>query len=232
MRSIIITIVSMVVVVALVIYFGIGSIGSSDKNEEDWFDDSTSNAMVNASWGLEIKIDYKDGTTDIIGAIIPTFDVTFRDKKVDCFRYILSARGISNEYNEIEIDLSDFNVIATIKDEDGTLGNEIYEDYAYLKMDNKWLEVYQVQVDADDLETLESNRTYNLSFMPSGSVSYRGSSTGGWEFIPLPYYFYLHFSVNEDIPDEPDTGYDPDETGEGTEEKWIEVDISSGTYEE
>ena len=229
MKSIFITGIVIIAVISLVLVFGFSTIGDRKKSEKNW-DVSDEYGSVNGTWGTELIVEYEDGTTENLNS--PLLEITFKDKKVDNFEFILSTKGTSNEYNSIEIDMSAFGVLVTIKDQEGQWGTEaVFEDVIYLEMDGIWYNAYAVRVEAGELETLEEDRSYNLSFAPSGSITYRGTATGSWTYIPLPNWFYLNFYVNGDsdgdgIPNDEDPDYDPDDNGEG--EKWIEVGLDSG----
>lgn len=234
MKSVLITGIAITMAILLVLIFGFSTIGDRNRSEKDW-DVYDEYGSVNGTWGTEIIVEYEDGTTENLNAPLPIFEVTFKDKKVSNFKYLLSTRGTSNNYNAIEIDMSGFEVLTVIKGQEGQWEMVTASDIINLDMDGKWKEVYSIQVDASGLEILEIDRSYNLSFTPSGSIVYRGTSSGSWTYVPLPNWFYLNFYVNGDsdgdgIPNDEDPDYDSDETGEGEvdEEKWIEVEVSTG----
>jgi len=221
MKSILTAGIVLFSLIALIVYFGFTMTSERNRSEDPW-EGSDEHGSVNGSWGVEIIVEYEDGSTENLNNPLP-LEIAFRDEKVTNFRYILSSRGTSGDYSTIEIDMSDFIVLTTIHGEDGEWGQEgTFEDIINLDMDGNWVEVYGVQVDASTLESLEVNRTYNLSFAPSGSITYRGSSAGSWNYIPLPNWFYINFKVRTESDD---NGYDPYDD----EERWISVEVSSGT---
>ena len=235
MRSIIITGIIILIVISLILVFGFSTIGSRNRTEENW-DISDSYGSVNGTWGTEIIVEYEDGTIENLNEPLPILGITFKDKKVNNFQYILSSRGTSDEYNVIEIDMSDFAVLTTVEDQDGEWGDvEVSSDIITLDMDGTWYNLYSVQVDANELQVLQVDNTYNLSFTPSGSITYRGTVSVSWTYVPLPNWFYLNFLVNGDIdddgiPNDEDPDYDPDEPDipDEPDEVWIEVEFTSG----
>lgn len=211
--------ITIVLLVALVIYFGLAT-GERAKSEEDWFS-TTSQGSVNGTWGTSVEVEYADGHTDVLNVASPLFEIEikFKDKKVSNFKYILSTKGASDEYDSIEIDMSEFEVITYVGDQDEEKqweGEATYGDTITLDMDGEWAEAYRIQVDADELEMLEVGDAYNLSFTPSGAINYRGSATGDWINVPLPDWFYIQFNVKEESTNG---------NGNGDGDKWIEVEL-------
>jgi len=203
--------ITIVLLVAVVIYFGLGA-GERARSEEDWH-----LTTINATWGTSIEVEYADGNTELLNVRpLLEVDIKFKDKKVLSFKYILSSKGISEEYDSIEIDMLDFEVIIYVGDDNETQWEqeETYGNRVTVDMDGEWRDVYCVQVDADDLEMLDVGSGYNLSFTPSGTINYRVSAASDWISVPLPSWFYIHFNVMEETTDD---------NGDG--DKWIEVEL-------
>ena len=197
------------IIIGVVIILEFSGIGERIRTPEPW-----NVSDVDGAWGTEIIVEYEDGSTDNLNGPLPSLSVFFRDKKVDNFKYILSSKGTSDIYDSIEIDMSGFVVLTTITDQEDTeWGREtVSNDVISLDMDGEWNDVYIVQVDASSLEILDVGGIYNLSFTPSGSIVYRSSLEDIWADVPIPDWFYLRFSVNED---------------EDEEDRWIQVELSS-----
>lgn len=222
MKSMLITGIAIVMIILLILVFGFNTISERRRSEADW-GVSDKYGTVNGTWGTEIIVEYEDGTIENLNNPLPTFDISFRDKKVDNFKYILSSRGTSIEYNAIQVDMSNFQIIITVEtatnDRQTVFAEIVSEGLIELDMDGSWRNMYSVQVDTSELEILEEqgilemNHSYNLSFTPTGSITYRGASAGEWTAVPLPNWFYLIFYVN----------------GDADGEKWIEVEVSSQT---
>jgi len=210
--------ITIVLAVALVVYFGLAA-GERARSEEDWH-----LTTINGTWGTSIEVEYDDGHTDILNVARPLFEfeIKFQDQKVSNFKYILSSKGTSEQYDSIEIDMSDFEVITYVGDQDEEKQwerEEIYGDIITLDMDGEWEDVYCVQVDADELEMLDIGDAYNLSFTPSGTINYRSSAIGDWISVPLPNWFFIQFNVKEAISDD---------DGNGDGDKWIQVELGEG----
>jgi len=209
--------VAVIIAILLISLFWFISISEGGKYEENWgFSDGS--GWVTGIWGTELIVEYEDGTIENLNDPLPLFEIFFGNKKVSNFKYIISSKGTSAEYDIIEIDLSSFEVLTDVKDQEGQWGTVSDNDIISLDLDGEWKEIYSVQVDASELEVLDVDRIYNLSFIPSGSITFRGS--GSWTQLPIPSWFYLNFKVQEE-----DTG----NGGNGEPEKWIEVEIGSGT---
>ena len=145
------------------------------------------------------------------------------DKKVSNFKYILSSKGTSDQFNAIDVDMSDFQVLIKVSGESKEWGrNETAGTAITVDMDGLWHEIYRIQVDSSELSALDIG-FYNMSFIPFGSMEWRGSLSDDWTFIKLPSTFYLNFDVV--IEDTDDDGFLDDE------EKQIEVELISGTSE-
>jgi len=206
------------IIVLFIAFFGFTR-GDDSKVEEPWNPSSPDN-YVDGTWGTSLEVEYIDGVTETLNDA-PLVDITFRSSKVKEFRYILYSKISSETYNAIEIDMSNFDVLTLIKSQGDTkFGVKTETEILNIDADGTWYEVYRVVVSATELESLEAGYSYNLSFTPSGSIGYRGSSTGTWTDVTLPDWFYLTFSVNAEDPDDPD---DPDG------DKWIEIELSSET---
>ncbi len=210
MKSILIAGITAIIFIALVLYFAVNLTSGDGIFEEEWGTGYGDSGLVNGSWGTKVQVNYEDGSTEVLGSITPIFGVSYQDKKVDNFQYILSSKITSDTYNSVELDLSGFSVIVSIP---GYESEDWYEwtliTEGNIGTDEDWYQVYTVQVFASELDRLDVDRSYNLTFTPSGSVGYRTSSTGDWISSPLPSYFYVNFNVKSDYV--------------------IEVEISSGT---
>ena len=216
MKATVIAGVAIIIAIILISMFWFISISDRGKYEENWgFSDGS--GWVTGTWGTELIVEYEDGTSENLNDPLP-FEISFGNKKVSNFKYIISSKGTSAEYDAIEVDMSSFEVSTDIKDQEGQWGTVSDNDIISLDMDGEWKEIYSVQVDASELESLEVGFTYNLSFIPSGSITFRGS--GSWTQLPLPSWFYLTFKVKTDYSPDPDDPY--------VEERWIEVEIGSG----
>ena len=222
MKSFIIAGIMILVLITIVLLLGFSKVGERIRSEDDW-DVSDEYGSIDGSWGTELIVEYMDGSSENLNDPLPTMEVFFRNKKVKDFKYILSSRGSSDTYDSIEMDISGFDVLVTVQDMEGEWGIvSKSDDITILEMDDEWRDIYIVQVDASDLEILEVNKTYNLSFTPSGSIKYHGSSTGRWIDIPLPNWYYIRFIIKSEIVDP----YHPPEIGE----KWVEVEVKGEKF--
>ena len=213
MKSLSIVGVAIIIAILLISLFWFISISDRGKYEENW-GISDGSGWVTGTWGTELIVEYEDGSTENLNDPLP-FEISFGNKKVSSFKYVLSLKGTSAEYDAIEVDMSSFEVLTDIKDQEGQWGTVSDNDIISLDMDGEWKEIYSVQVDANELEVLDVDRTYNLSFIPSGSITFCGS--GSWTQLSLPNWFYLNFKVKTDYSPDPDD-----------EERWIEVELGSG----
>lgn len=214
---IIIAIVSLLIIISIVILIGFNTTGERNRDEKKW--DST--VDIDGNWGVELFVEYEDGTLENLNTPLPIMGVYFKENKVDNFRYVLSTKGTSNNYDSIDIDLSNFEIKIKVKDQEGTWGfEETYDDIINIPLNGEWKDVYTIQVDALQLESLPLDISYNLTFTPSGSITYRGGSTGDWNHAPLPSYYYIKFTARgEDLED------DIDEIIDEPGEKWIEIEF-------
>ena len=209
MRFILILGIIISIIIGVVIILEFSGIGERIRSEQPW---NTSD--VDGIWGTELIVEYEDGSTENLNGPLPSLSVFFKDKKVDNFKYVLSSKGTSDIYDTIDIDISGFEVETSITgQEDTDWGSEtISGDIVGLDMDGEWNEIYIVQVDASSLEILDVGYTYNLSFTPSGSIVYQGSSEGSWDDVPIPSWFYLRFMVK---------------TEDDSDDRWISVELGS-----
>lgn len=217
MKAVITKVVIVIIIVTITVLYGLSILLDEHIFPEPW-----NVPDVDGNWGTTIIVEYKDGTFEYLTespSLLP-LEVQFGGKAVDCFKYILSFKGTSSiSYDMIEIDISNFDVLTTV-DGQGQWGEKSFSsDVMSLAMDGNWWEIYSVSVDANELEVLETGRTYNFSFTPSGVITYRGTLTDPWGSAPLPSWFYLNFKVRSGTPDDPD---DPTE-------KWIDVELYSET---
>ena len=224
MKSIFALAITLFVLIMSVIFLGLYRVDTESKTTENW-DVSDPEGSVNGTWGTEIIVGYMDGTTENLNDPLPVLDVYFKDKKVDYFKYSLSTRGTSNTYEAIDIDLSSFDILVYVSGEPWS-AEKTFNQIEYLDMNGEWEEVYTATVNAESLESLDVDRTYNLSFTPSGTITYRGSSTGPWSYVPLPNWFYLKFKVKTETSDDID---DDDIEDIEDQDRWIQVEVEHET---
>lgn len=197
--------------------------GAVDHVVFPWYTNTGGDESFDGSWGTSIIVDYVDGTSETL-SVKPLWgnplDVSFQDRKVSSFTYVLSAKIISELYDSVELDLSLFTVDSVVQDVGTGFGVENKLNTIVVDADAKWNEVYTLTVRSSDLIDLPLDYQYNMSFTPSGSVQYRVDGSN-WVDLPLPGWYYLVFSVNSDIDDVID-----DDVSDSS--KWIQIDISGG----
>jgi len=222
MKSIVTVGIVILVLIASIVLLGFNKDVIGDKFIDAWQDPS---GNVNCSWGTEILVNYVDGTSDYLSGPLPTLEIFFRDKQVDSFQYILYSSGSSSVYSSIGVDITNFDIVTGVKNQEGTWGViDAPVKVLTINMDNSWHTVYTVTVESDELETLASGFVYNLSFTPTGSISYQGSVVGSWINVPLPNWYFLGFEVTtETLPDE--IPEEDDDVGPGVtdDDNWIKV---------
>jgi len=196
--------------------------GSGGKSEDNWYP-ASSDESFDGSWGTELLVEYEDGSTvylNINPLFTLPFDVTFQDKKVSSFEYILSVKVSSEIYNTVDINMIDFEVIGEIENYESGYGMETTHDVYNVDTDGKWHTIYSINVDRYELLTLPEDYTYNLTFTPVGVLQYRFPGSDNWVDLPLPSWYYVQFKVRTDADDVVD---EPDEP-----ERWIDIELSGG----
>jgi len=210
----------MLILVGLIAYVTVDT-GSGGKSEDNWYP-ASSDESFDGSWGTELLVSFEDGTSESLN-IRPLFslpfDVTFQDKKVSSFEYILSVKVSSEIYNTVDINMIDFEVLADIEDYESGYGTETTHDVYNVDSDGKWHIIYSITVDRYELLSLDEGYTYNLTFTPVGVLQYRFPGSDNWVDLPLPNWYYIQFKVRTDVDDI----VDPDEP-----ERWIDIELSGG----
>ena len=233
MKAILFIAVLVIVLAVIISFAGFIKFGDTQKTEERWNVSDGYGGSVNGSWGVVVNVNYMDGSSEALNDPPPLFEIGFRSKKVDSFEYILYTKGTSDTYSMIEVDLSGFEVTVDIASQEGEWGSEfVLGETFQLSLDDVWYEVYSVVVYSSELEVLSiSDESYNLTFSPSGTISYRGDASDEWAGIPLPDWFYMTFKVREETsePDDPEFPDDPDDPWDPEPDKWIEIELGSGT---
>jgi len=221
MKSLI-AVVALVFIILLIFVSSYVVINDDNRFEDNWYL-PTSDGSFDGSWSTQLLVNFEDGTSESLRVKPLWFsplDVSFHDKKVSSIMYVLSTNIQSTVYDQIQIDLSSFSVETSVTGIGTGYGTVYKQDTIWVAADGKWHEIFSETISSDELIDLPMDYQYNMSFTPTGSCSYRVSSSSNWVDLPLPGWHYLVFSVESEIEDiiedeEPDI------------EKWIQVDLSS-----
>ena len=188
-----------IVVLALGILFFLQT--PSEMWEEPGWDDpgSESGSSSAGDWGTEVEVGYADGSTESLRVVSNSpFKIVHEDKEVDYFKFKVFAKATGEGYDNCEIDMTAFYVSSAVTgtevvwSSDGSSGETVT-----MPLNGVWLNVYEITVNAVDLESLEPT-AYTLGFETKGSLQVRGVPNGEWADVGIPTGRSFDFNVQSD----------------------------------
>lgn len=172
-RKAIYGIIAIIVVLMLVLvtYVSISADGT-------W--DTPIGGTVNGNWGVEVILEYEDGTLQSLKTALdkPFFSVWNEGKRATGIYYVVNGQATATGYSNVVVKFSSYKLTYTVKS-GSTIKRETVSDFGALNIGDKnlpidgaWHELAKVHHTDTALGAGLAVGTYTVSLVPSGSLTY------------------------------------------------------------
>jgi len=192
-----IIVVIILIIAGIAIYFFYDIFSDSD----DYWETPTEFGVL----GQEILLQYEDNSFRSVKSIADDdiLSVYYAGEKIIGYSYSIKGKASGVGWDWVEVDTTDYTItLSSIQDSSGKVYNIHMHTFGVITdfvVDDQW---HTICGYSDTIKRVFPDSMppglYTMTFVPSGSIRYRGSPSGDWETGTLPDSISLGIEVQSD----------------------------------